>query len=214
LLHGVRRPLTRVLHGRIRLTVTVALFLLAGMPAVAGVIDVANVTIGASQFRAFKDQTTDRTWLDLDNFFTGYSYNSVEALLVGSGFHIATYDEVLALEASIPAVPANFAAEAAIIGANYPGSPHALGLRSLMWGVYASAGTEVYYAYRYGGDTNWWSNGASIGKADLLSVENPQEQDLGAWVVADAASGVPEPGTFGLLAAGLGVAALRRRMRA
>jgi hypothetical protein len=87
----------------------------------AGVIDVPNVPVGVNSYRAFQDTTTNLVWLDLDNvFFTDHTYNTVVALLSGSGFHLANLAEIQALQASIPAAPANFSAEAAIVGANYP----------------------------------------------------------------------------------------------
>jgi hypothetical protein len=204
----------------VRSALITALFvsLLAGAPALAGVIDVADVTIGSAQFRAFQDTSTNLTWLDLDNFFQGYSYNLVAFVLAvsGSGFHIATLTEVQTLEASIPAVPANFAAEAVIIGANYPGNPHAPGGRSIMWGCYAADGETVSYAFRYEPYTDWAALPGHILKTDLLSSALPDFQDLGVWVVSDSAAtngSVPEPGTFALLGLGLGAFVAARRIR-
>ena len=93
-----------------------AALMLASIPMQASVVNVSDVTIGSSSYRAFQDTTTSLVWLDLDNFFaSSETYNSISALLVGSDFHLATLRELQTLQASIPAVPANFLSEAAVI---------------------------------------------------------------------------------------------------
>jgi hypothetical protein len=194
-----------------------AVFALGSLPVNAGIVDVSDVTIGGNPYRTFQDTTTNLIWLDLDNFFfTDTTYNSLIPLLSGSGFHLATQAELDALGLSIPAVPANFAAEAAILGANYPGSPHAPGGRSLMWGIYEDGDPSdgVSYLYRYDYDTSWNYSPNVVAAGNILRLENNFAQDLSAWVVADAANTkAPEPGTITLLGAGLaGLAMLRRRV--
>ncbi len=180
------------------------------LPANAGVINTSNVTIGANSYRAFLDTTTGYTWLDLDNFFDSTTtYNSLVSLLSGSGFHLATLAELQALQASIPAVPANFASEVVIVGGNYAGSPYATGTRNLMWGIYedGSPSDGISYAWKYDTDTSWHGSSNTLAATDTLRSLNPTNQDLGAWIVGTAAA-VPEPGTTMLLVTGLAALAV------
>ena len=127
------RRMSSVLFG----AVLVAAVLFGVAPASAGVINSSDVLIGGNPYRTFQDTNTNLVWLDLDNFFDATStYDSIVALLSGSGFHLASLAELQGLEASIPAIPANFASEVPIVGGNYAGSPHATGTRNLMWGIY------------------------------------------------------------------------------
>jgi hypothetical protein len=101
----------------------------------AGIFNSSDVTIGGNSFSTFTDDSTSLVWLDLDNFWDGSNtYNSINSLLVGSGFHLATLTELNTLQASIPAVPANFDSEVVILGGNYLGIPNNPGVvRDLMW---------------------------------------------------------------------------------
>lgn len=178
------------------------------MPAGAGVINIPDVMIGSDSFRAFQDDTTNLEWLDLDNFFSGYTYYGIVALLAGSGYHLATLSELQALQASIPAVPANFAAEAPIVGANYPGSPYAAGERSLMWGIYEDGNPSdgISYSWKFDNDTSWKV------VSNVMMEGNLNNGDLGAWVVADAAGAeIPEPSTVALMGIGSACLVLVRR---
>lgn len=178
----------------------------------AGVIDVPNVTIGGGSYRAFQDSTTGLTWLDLDNlFFTNHTYNTINALLDGSGFHLATFSELEGLQASIPAIPGNYASEASIIGANYPGSPFSTGSRDLAWGIYEDGNPSdgVAYSWKYSNDSEWNVYESGVDQNLEIRFANAQDQDLGAWIVGNS-SPVPEPGTFGLLGLSfVGAAAFR-----
>ena len=164
----------------------------------AGVVNTANV---GSQ-GAFIDTTTGLTWLDLDNFWTTGSYNTVKASLVGTGFHIATLSELLALEASMTG---SFAANAMIIGANYSGKP-GNGSRDLMWGVYddGDADSNAGYGYKYAA-SGWNNYSNQIDQNSSLIGANLVAKDLGAWVVSDGvrATSVPEPASMLLLGAAM-----------
>lgn len=195
-----------------------ATLLFGTLAANAAVVDVPNVSINAGSYRAFQDTSTGLAWLDLDNvFFTGHTYNTINALLAGSGFHLATLTELQALQASIPANPATFYAEAPIVGGNYAGSPHATGSRGLIWGIYedGNALDGISYSWHYENEAIWNFGPNTVGPDQTLQSANSFDQDLGAWVVGGkVASAVPEPGTFSLLGLTIaGVAALRVHRR-
>ena len=185
----------------------------------AAIINSANVTIGATSYRTFQDTTTGLTWLDLDNFWDSTTtYNSLVALLSGSGFHLATLSDLTTLQASIPAIPANFASETLIAGGNYVGNPHPGADRPLMWGIYedGNPGNGVSWSWKFNTDLLWNFTTDIIAATSALQSANPVNQDLGAWVVSDGVlqAPVPEPATltmFGLGALGFAGAALRRR---
>jgi hypothetical protein len=212
-----RIHMARVLQTTLRSSALLVTVLFGTVASNAAVIDVPNVTINSGSYRAFQDTTTGLTWLDLNNvFFTNHTYNTVNTLLAGSGFHLATLSELQALQASIPAVPANFAGEAPIIGANYAGSPFATGSRDLAWGIYedGNALDGISYSWKYAGDLSWNFTGNAVGQSNALMSVNSTDQDLGAWIVGNGSSAVPEPGTFGLLGLSLvGAAAFRFRSR-
>jgi hypothetical protein len=193
-----------------------ALLSMGNSLASAAVIDVSDVVVAGSSYRAFQDTTTGLVWLDLDNFFfdNTATYNSIVILLAGSGFHLASITDLLLLTGSIPAVPANFNAEAVVVGANYAGSPHATGTRSLMWGIYEDGNSAdgVSYVYRFGSSTFWNMGSNLVSATAALNSVNSTDSDLGAWIVADAAE-VPEPVGAALVGLGLAWAALLRRKR-
>ncbi|MBI5086156.1 MAG: PEP-CTERM sorting domain-containing protein [Acidobacteria bacterium] len=186
-------------------------------PAAGAVIEYPNVTIGVGSYRAFQDTTTTRIWLDLDNlFFTAHTYDSVVALLSGSGYHLATLPEITALQASIPAIPANFPGEAVIVGGNYPGSPYAMGLRSLIWGIFEDGDPAdgVSWTWKYDTDVDWNINYSVLARTSILRDAEPSAQDLGAWIVSDGVAQIPEPSTLALMSLGLALVAARARRRA
>ena len=156
----------------------ISLLLVFSLPASAGVVDTPDVSFDGQTYRTFQDDTTSLYWLDLDNFFDETStYNSLIALLNGSGFHLATMGELTALQASIPAIPENFASEVVITGGNNTS-------RQLMWGIYEDGNPidGVSYAYKY--DNSSWLLGFNIIAADIIfSITPSSDNDLGAWIV-------------------------------
>ena len=163
---------------KIRLFV-ISLLLVFSLPASAGVVDTPDVSFGGQTYQTFQDDTTSLYWLDLDNFWDETStYNSLIALLNGSGFHLATLTELTALQASIPAVPANFATEVVIIGGNNT-------TRQIMWGIYEDGNPTdgISYTFRNPGSTEWHSGINQTTATTILSTVNPVYNDLGAWIV-------------------------------
>lgn len=214
---AVHRPERKNPAGRTGRVLLLAVILLAGMPVHATVIDSSNVVIGGHSYRTFQDTTTGNIWLDLDNFFSqGYTYNSINALFAGSDFHLGTLPEIALLQASIPAVPGSFAAEVAIVGGNYPGSPHADGTRSLMFGVYDDGDSAMVSTFwRYDITAGPWSHTIDYIPSDLPLSNG--SADLGAWVVGPSTHAIPEPETYAMMLAGLGLlgfAARRRKQKA
>lgn len=179
----------------------------------AFVIDSADVTIGGQSYGTFIDDTTNLTWLDIDSFWDRYSsYNSITALLSGSGFHLATLAELQTLQTSMPAIQANYTTDALIVGGNYYGNPHPGWDRNLMGGIYDDGDDS-------GISLSWrWDNTDWLFSADRLAPDhnifriNGAHQDTGAWIVSDQVLAVPEPSILWLLGIGLGLLGLTKRI--
>ena len=157
----------------------ISLLLVFSLPASAGVVDTPDASFGGQTYQTFQDDTTSLYWLDLDNFWDDTStYNSLIALLDGSGFHLATLEELTALQASIPAIPANFATEVVITGGNNT-------TRQIMWGIYEDGNPidGVSYAWKFDIDTDWLSTFNIIAADQIFSNSNSTHNDLGAWIV-------------------------------
>lgn len=170
---------------------------LLSFSASASVVDTADVTISGNTYQTFQDDTTSLQWLDLDNFYAGTtSYNSIDLLLASSGFHLAGLSEVQALQASIPAIPSNFDAEAQIVGS--------VNTRELMWGIYedGNAADGISWTWKYSVDSSWNFDNNAMSADTLFSAYSG---DLGAWVVADdiSVSAVPVPAAAWLFGSAL-----------
>jgi hypothetical protein len=209
----------------------------------ASIANGPDVVIGGSTYRTFVDETTGLRWLDLDNFWDETStYDSIAALLAGSSFRLARTPELEELQASIPAIPANFSAETLIVGGNsIDGNPHPGEDRDLMGGIFDDGDSSdgVAYSFKTGVSDSWSFATNALSPSVPLRSSQPTYQDLGAWIVSNAKKkeakekkeekeekpgakggkknpGAPEPVSLAiwlLLGLNFGTAGCRRRVR-
>jgi len=166
---------------------TFPLLLILSLPVSANVVDTADVSIGGNTYRTFQDDTTSLLWLDLDNFWDDTtSYNSLTSSLVGSGFRLASLSDLADLQLSIPAIPANFAAEVTIVGGNNVS-------RNLIWGIYEDGDSSdgVSYSWKDDSDVVWNFTFNAVSESAFFFSSNSTDRDLGAWVVAENVDIVP-----------------------
>lgn len=156
---------------------------------------------------SFTDTTSGYLWRTLAQY-DGLDFTSAVALLP-SGYHVATAAQLGQLTADAPAVPANFSANLAAMGANLA--------NGAIWGFY---GDGTRYLWQFEGDTTWNSNAEStFGWTNWNYAVAPTDQFDGLSLFAVnttprvTAATVPEPGSLGLIGLGFAGLVLRRRTR-
>ncbi|MBT4702156.1 MAG: hypothetical protein HOB79_13885 [Rhodospirillaceae bacterium] len=188
----------------------------------ASVIEAQDIVVNGITFEAFQDNVSGHYWLDLDNFWDPFPYNTfntLKAFLSGSQFHIASSVEIQNLMASMPAIPANFAADTLIVGGNYFGNPHPGDDRGGITGIYDDGvATAMSLAFKKIDQDVWHNAINSINPTTQFQtfgggIDGEEYRDLGAWVVSTTfVPTVPIPGALPLLLTGLvGLGFLRRR---
>jgi hypothetical protein len=179
----------------------------------AGIINSANV----GSLTTFQDTNTGRTWLDLNNFFdaaanngtTGFDMISIAA---ASGFTIANRLDLNQLFSGLPLSGGQWSSYASIMGFGAP--------RSLIWGMYEGSTSPNYpYAWAFNGDSQW-NFGGNIDANTVVNAGISGAVDMGLWAYSTGSivSAVPEPETYAMLLAGLGlmggIARRRKQKRA
>ena len=164
----------------------------------ATVVDSADV----GGLHTFKDTSTGYIWLDMNNFYdssatTGTTGYDMIAAATSRGFTIATGAQVHQLLDSLPLTGEKWSSYAAVMGGINP--------RELIWGMYdnGDASSAIFpWAWSFSTDTTW--NIGSTCCTDANGVQNAGSDgnvDMGIWAV----SAVPEPETYAMLLAGLGL---------
>ena len=175
--------------------------------ASAAVINSADV----SGLKTFKDTSTGRIWLDMNNFFDVTSNNSVTGLQMistaqAAGFTFAAKADVTQLLGSLPLGPGQWAGYAPVMGHGVP--------RQLIWGMYDDGNNNGLYgwAYAFASYTAWGYADDVANPSVIQNQGNPNSQDLGLFAFIEGGSDVPEPTSIALIGLGLaGLLAARRR---
>jgi hypothetical protein len=176
----------------------IALTLIATVQAQAAIIDLSDWK--------FQDTQTGYTWYDVD-YFIGASFNSVDSLLAGSTYHIATTAEITQLFSNFP-TDQNIAS---IIG--YTMSD-AVNSSTVDW--YVSHGFFDNGDPNGVGEAYWsWADWSNLGSGEIydsgLFDKDSSVDYIGMWIV-DSSAAVPEPPAMFLVGLGLiGLAGIRRK---
>jgi hypothetical protein len=180
--------------------------------ASAGVIDSADV----NGFKTFRDTSTNRIWLDMNNFFDATASNGSTGLQMiaaaeSAGFVVASREDVSQLLGSLPLGGGQWAGYAAVMGYGIP--------RQLIWGMYDDGGDPGYYgwAFAFSTYTNWGYADETYDPSTRVNVNLAGSSDLGLFAYrADTSNQVPEPDNMVLMSLGLAalLAARHRKLPA
>ena len=142
---------------------------LAAAPASAQIVNSPDV----NGLRTFLDQSTNRTWLDLDNFFN-QTPNQMLVTANAAGFTLASAADVQQLVLTLPLGGGQWASYAAIMGQ----APN----RNLIWGMWDS-GTQGSQAWTYAYDTDAaWQTQPNTGiNWNTVPNGNSPDADLDLW---------------------------------
>jgi hypothetical protein len=189
--------------------------LVGGLLALCAIPAHANIVAGGNVdgFGTFVDESTGRTWLRLDNFFDK-SPDQMVAAISGTGFQLATYDDLAPLLASLtPITNTGWNADAAIMGS----APD----RNIIFGAFAGS-TPGMVGWAYGAD---WDTVWSVLFDQAPSFVTPNggtdAADMNLWAYQEKPdngdntnpAGVPEPMSWVMMLSGFAAVGFAMRSR-
>lgn len=177
--------------------------------AQAAVVDYSNV----GGLTTFQDTNTGRVWLDMNNFFneastTGTTGNDMIAIAAANGFTFANSTDVHQLLDSLSLSGGTWSSYASIMGYGKP--------RNLIWGMYDDGNGNPYaYAWSFSGNSSWNYCTSNCTNADYVqNFGSSGAVDMGIWAYrTEIVAAVPEPETYAMLLAGLGLVGFAARRR-